>query len=520
MPKPRWWPALIVVALTVAALVWTRAFRDATRQQRVLSSAILAVLAGATLLLWLLLLSRLPWKRRLQGVGAAAIGVALLPILFEYRGVSGDLIPIFAPRWERAPNLAPPPAPVEVRAEPSLAAGATDYPQFLGPARTGVVPPLSLARDWQAHPPRELWRSPIGAGWAGFAVAGGVAYTLEQRGEDEDVVAYDLLTGRQLWGNADRAKYDTPIGGPGPRSVPAVTAEHLFALGATGRLRALDRRSGRLLWLRDLTVEHGATNPEWGKSCSPLAVDGLVIASAGGPNGHSLVAYHAATGELAWQAGDSPSAYSSPLVADLAGERQVVIFNQDAVAGHRLTDGRELWRFPWPAGQPNVSQPVLLPGDRLFVSSGYGIGSKLLALRRDAEGRITPALLWESPRLKAKFTNVVLHGEHLYGLDDGVLVCLDPKTGERCWKEGRFGHGQVILTGDLLLVQTEDGEVVLLEPNPTAYKELTRFTPLNGKTWNPPALAGRYLVLRNDREAVVFELEVEEENQTAATSNP
>jgi len=256
--------------------------------------------------------------------------------------------------------------------------------------------------------------------------------------------------------------------------------------------------------------EHGARNLEWGKSCAPLVVDGKVVVSAGGPGGHSLVAYDAETGELAWSGGDDRSGYSSPFVAELAGRRQIVILNGSSLAGHAPEDGSVLWQFPWPGGQPNVSTPVVLPGDRLFASSGYGIGGKLLHLGVDADGRIVPELVWETPRLKAKFANVVFYQDHLYGLDDGVFVCLDPATGERCFKGGRYGHGQMILVGDLLLIGAEDGSVVLVEPNPEERRELGRFQALSEKTWNPPALAGPYLIVRNDQEAACYELPVED----------
>jgi len=142
------------------------------------------------------------------------------------------------------------------------------------------------------------------------------------------------------------------------------------------------------------------------------------------------------------------------------------------------------------------------------VSAGYGVGSKLFRISR-VEGTWRSELVWETPRLKAKFTNMVAHRGLVYGLDDGVLVCLDPETGKRRWKRGRYGHGQLLLVGDLLLVQAEAGEVVLLEPDPERLIELGRFTAIEGKVWNAPALAGSWLLVRNDREAAAFELPLE-----------
>ena len=249
--------------------------------------------------------------------------------------------------------------------------------------------------------------------------------------------------------------------------------------------------------------------PEWGKSCSPLLVDDLVVVSAGGDRGRSLVAFDRETGEEIWKGGDDASSYSSPLVTTLAGVRQIVILNAASVAGHDPADGRLLWSYPWPREQPNVAQPLPLPGDRLLISSGYGVGAKMLRIEARPEGELAASLVWESPRLKAKFAHYVDYEGVVYGLDDGVLVCLDPETGERCWKRGRYGHGQLLLVDDLLLLQAEHGEVVLIEPNASELVELGRFTAMDGKTWNIPTLAGPYLLVRNDREAALFELPLE-----------
>jgi outer membrane protein assembly factor BamB len=164
-------------------------------------------------------------------------------------------------------------------------------------------------------------------------------------------------------------------------------------------------------------------------------------------------------------------------------------------------------------GAECVSQPLPLPGDRVFVSTGYGIGCKLLQINQQGKAW-NASLVWETPRLKAKFTNVVYHDGFIYGLDDGILVCLDPHTGKRRWKKGRYGHGQILLVGDLLLVQTEEGEILLLSITPEKPQELGRFSALEGKTWNNMALAGPYLLVRNDHQAACYELPL------ADTTNP
>jgi outer membrane protein assembly factor BamB len=500
------------------------------RQFRVMPTLAAVLLAGLLLLVWWVFFSRLPRRVRLSGLVLAILAATAFIALVRVKGVTGDWVPILVFRWESPPAPAPVPAaapnadtlpssssappPDSPAAVPELrpsvpskpARRAGDFPQFLGPGRNGTLRGLRLARDWTASPPRRLWRQPIGEGWSGFSVLGDLAITQEQRGSEERVVAYDLLTGRPRWSHADGVRYETFISGIGPRATPTIADGRVFTMGGTGILNALDLATGRRLWTRKTVEENGAELPVWGKSCSPLVLGSRVIVSAGGTEGRSLVAYDAASGEPVWSGGKGRASYSSPILIELAGRPQVVILNESTIAGHDPETGALLWEHAWPAGSPNVTAPLPLPGDRILVSTGYGIGSKVFRIALGDDGALHARMEWESLRLKSKFANLVVHGGWVYGLDDGVLTCLDPATGERKWKGGRYGHGQLLLVEDLLLVQTEEGEIVLLEPSPEGPRELTRFAVLEGKTWNPPALAGVLLAVRNDREAAVYEL--------------
>jgi outer membrane protein assembly factor BamB len=533
--RPRLWPVFLVLGAAALWLAYTWTVSDAIRQWRMVRTWVTVLLVVAALTVWLAFLSRLPARVRWRGAGAVVLAAAAFAALFRARGVTGDLVPVFEPRWSR-PAAAPSPAPAAPAVEaispppvagavtpalapvapPPVAAGvpppetapavaSADWPQFQGPRRDATVTGVRLFRDWAARPPRLLWRQPVGEGWSGFAVSGGVAVTQEQRGSEERVIALDAASGRLLWAHADSARYATVIAGVGPRATPSIRDGRVFTQGATGLLNALDLATGRRLWSHDLVAEASASMPEWGRSGSPLVLGDRVIVSVGGPSGRSLAAYDARSGALLWSGGEGAASYSSPVRLTLAGREQVVVLNQGSVAGHDPATGAVLWQTDYPAGQPNVAAPVAVDADRLVVSSGYGVGSK--AYRVTAES--VPVLLWETPRLKSKFANLVVHDGYVYGLDDGVLTCIDPASGERTWKEGRYGHGQILLVGGLLLVQSEDGELVLVEADPRQHRELARFAAFDGKTWNPPALAGRLLLLRNDREAAAFELPVE-----------
>jgi outer membrane protein assembly factor BamB len=554
----RLWPALLVLTVAAVVLLWNWGFLDpGHRQRQVTTTLVTGALAGLLLLIWWVFYSRLALAVRLAGVVLLGVATFSLCSRYEFRGFSGDLVPRIVPRQAaelpalpapgasasqpEAPAADPDPAPetpegaqgetaepatadvVAVPASAPMAAAGGDaaaapeaspppavaspsFPQFLGPSRDARLADPGLVRDWNAEPPRELWRQPIGLGWAGFAVAGGLAVTQEQRGSQEAVVAYDLEDGTPRWSHIRETAFESPLAGDGPRATPSIAGGSVYALGGTGLLAALDLQTGALQYERDVLADAGARIPSHGVAASPLVMGELLVVLAGGPAGQSLIALDRATGERRWSGGSDPAAYSSPLLATFGGVSQIVVLNQIHVAGHDARSGEVLWSHPWPKTSERVAQPVPLAGDRLFVSTGYGIGGQMLHVRRGGDGAFAVELLYATRRLKAKFTQMVEHQGFLYGLDDGVLVCLDPETGERRWKQGRYGHGQVLLVGELLLLQAEEGYVVLIDPGPQALVELGRFEAVSGRAWAQPTLAGDLLLVRGEAEVACFRL--------------
>ena len=515
----RWWLLAVIAAITALVIVFIWVSEASHRQERVMQTALALFVSFLLTLIWLLFFSRLQWEIRLISFAAIVLMLLGFSRLFHFRGFNGDLVPLWEWRWKKNPSeTVSPMSFIDSNEKGSTVepSSAEDYPQFLGPNRNAILGGIRLARDWSKRPPRLIWRQPIGAGWSGFAVLGDSAVTQEQHGEQETVFCYELKTGKVKWRHDDRAKYETVPAGIGPRATPTIVKDRVYTLGGTGILNCLDLATGRQIWSTDIVTD--TEMADWGMSGSPLVYDNLVVVSAGRMNGGSLVAYDRHTGEDVWSGGNDPAGYSSPLLTTLAGVRQILTFNYGSVSAHQPFTGKILWRHLWPSSTECVAQPVPLPRNRVFVSSGYGIGCKLFQIQRDEKSNpdgiedlsnLRASLVWETPRLKAKFTNVVYRDGYIYGLDDGVLVCLDVDNGQRKWKRGRYGHGQVILVDDLLLVQTESGDVVLVEANPNAHHELTRFPALDSKTWNSPALAGSYLLVRNDREAACYDLPLE-----------
>ncbi len=480
MRKP-WIPLVLLgLGLLPIAVMWA-AGEIEHAQSRIEATLIIGALTGLLILLWTLFLSPLSKRARV----ATAVAAALVAAFVRVEGTSGDLVPRLGLRGFGRRSVREVSAPIG-----ALRPGA--FPQFFGPSRDGRVE-VALDPDWGSKPPKLLWRRELGAAWSGFAVEAGKAVTQEQEGPEELVTCYDLATGRRLWRQAHAARFETTLAGLGPRATPTIAGGRVYALGALGRLSCLDLDTGAPAW----AVEVEGPLPEYGHASSPLLEGDLVIVQAGGP----LAAYERATGARRWVSTSDETGYASPLAAELGGRRQVLILYRYGCAGHDPATGAQLWRYAWRGDNPKVAQPVLLPGDRVVISAGYGVGVDALRVTgSDVE------LLWQTKRLKAKMSSFVRRDGHLYGLDDGRLVCVDVETGERAWAGERYGHGQLLLAGDLLLISSEQGEAALVDADPTAFRERARLQVLEGKTWGGPALAGPYLLLRNDHEAACLEL--------------
>jgi outer membrane protein assembly factor BamB len=388
----------------------------------------------------------------------------------------------------------------------SLQAG--DWPGFRGPNRDGVVRQERIATDWSSAPPPLLWRRRIGPGWSSVAVVGGRVLTQEQRGESEVVVCLDAATGREVWGHQDAVRFQDAQAGPGPRATPTFAGGFVYALGATGLLNCLDAASGERKWSRDIAADSGARPPLWGFSSSPLVVGGVVIVFAGGKGPKTLLAYHVESGEPAWTADVAKASYSSPHQAALGGEEQVLFLGDRGLVALAPASGSVLWEHAAPgSGMPRSLQPHPLGKGQFLIASEADFGTALLDVKRD--GRSWSATeRWTSRELKPSFNDFVVQDGFIYGFDKNVFCCVDVATGERRWKQGRYGHGQVLLLAEqkLLLVVSERGEAILVRADAVRHEELGRFQALQGKTWNHPAIARGRLYVRNGEEIACYDV--------------
>ncbi len=387
------------------------------------------------------------------------------------------------------------------------AAAPPYWTDFRGPNRDGHYDEMPILTNWPAGGLKEIWREPIGGGYGSFVVAHGVAFTIEQRRELEVLAAYDLATGREIWTNAWAALFQESMGGDGPRSTPVWHDGRVYAQGAEGEFRCLDAATGKVIWAKNILADNRTGNLSYGMASSPLIVDDKVIVQAGGQNGKSVAAYDALIGRSIWKSLDDAAAYSSPMVVNLAGRRQLLIATEKRVVGLAIEDGGLLWEHPWVVklGNRNIAQPVVLSTNRFFLSAGYGTGCEAVEISRIGSNFMARTA-WKNTLLKNKFTSSVFWQGYIYGLDEDMLTCLSADTGERQWKEGRYGYGQLLLADGYLIILGGEGELALVRADPARHVELARFPAIHGKTWNYPAIAEGKLLVRNAVEAACFRL--------------
>lgn len=510
-----WLPILIVdVALIAMALIWFWPSDDFERLYRVVGVELTGTFAAILLFLWFLVLSGASPRARGIAFVAAVLVIGTGFVLVERIEFTGDIEPIFHWRFARTNDdilEAHRQRKDDATASPSvdfMVEGA--FPAFRGASRDGIVSGPPLAQNWEVRPPKTLWRQPVGGGYASIAIENNRAYTIEQRRDKEAVVGYDATNGRELWVREYPALFTEAMGGPGPRATPTVFEGKVYSLGATGVLLCLDADDGAEVWKVNILEENQDPNITWGMSGSPLVYDDFVVVNPGAQkpetSGQAVVAYDRKTGKRAWSAGNAKAGYSSPMLATLAGKRQILVFDGEGIGGYDATDGTELWRFPWQTQEGiNVAQPLALEGDRVFVTSGYGVGCAMLRIA-ERDGQLVAEELWRNKALRCRFSSPIEHGGHIYGLDEGILVCIDAKTGERKWKNGRYRHGQILLAGDTIVVLGEEGQLALVKADPSGFQEMGIFQALEGKTWNYLAIAGGLAFVRNHHQMACYDL--------------
>ena len=463
------------------------------------------------------LLARKLNRKRVIGIAAVTCVSFLFSLLIRNEGMWGNGAQDFRWRWT-------PTAEEKMLAAKEKEAGSTnsapletevvddhtaqpDWPGFRGPHRDGRQRGVPFSGDWTTSPPEELWRVAVGPGWASFAVQGNRLFTQEQRGDAEFLVCYAADSGREVWTSLVGGRFDDPMGGPGPRATPELVDGKLYALSATGVLVCTQANDGSHLWKVNIAEVADREPPMWGFASSPLVTESLVIVHAGGKGDKGTLAFDAASGELKWSAPAGDHSYSSPQRSNLLGEDFVLMLTNHGLRLLEPKTGKVRFFHDSSYSGYRTLQPQLLGENSVLVQASGGPGTHRLTLSKEG-GEISAEENWSTTWLKSDFNGCVVFEEHLYGFNGSVLTCLSIDTGERKWRGGRYGKGQLLLLEDsgLLLVITERGEAVLVRATPDKHEELATLQIFEGKAWSHPVVVGDRLYLRNSQEAVCYRL--------------
>jgi outer membrane protein assembly factor BamB len=388
----------------------------------------------------------------------------------------------------------------------------TPWPQWGGPSRNFVVGARDFASSWPADGPRRLWQRPLGAGFSAIVTDGQTLYTMYRDGGADAVIALDAATGQTKW----ETKYEAPFVetcserlGPVPRAAPLIAGDRLITISAGGLMSSFNRQTGERQWSLDLLGTKPETVRACGYSASPLAFEDTIITTAGG-RGRGVVAVSASSGTIAWQSQDFENGYSSPLLIDLDGQPEVVVFTYGEVSGLNPKTGALEWTYAHPSDQGvNVATPIWGDDHLLFLSSAYNGGSRVLRLAR-REGKVAVDEVWANRRVRIHFGNAVRVGSRVYASNgdfgSAPFAAIDVTSGETLWRDRQVTRSTLVAAGDKLLILDEDGVLALATPTDSGLTVHAKATVLGGRAWTVPTLSGTTLYLRDNKQVVALAL--------------
>jgi outer membrane protein assembly factor BamB len=404
-------------------------------------------------------------------------------------------------------------------APPALAA---DWSQVMGPAHNRKSPETA-GTWWTAGQPRNVWEIATGGGFSSFVTGDGRAYTVVLSEGRETAVAVDRKTGQTLWqtplgaasyrsGGERGAPGNT--GGDGPRTTPVYAGKRVFVFGGKFDLHALDAATGKVLWSHELIRDFGGSEIIWSSAASPLVLGDRVLVSGGGA-GQSCLAFRADNGEVIWKTGSDKATHSTPIVATIHGQVQALFMVERGLVSRDPADGRELWHYPFPYRTATAASPVVWQ-DIVNCTASYGVGGGACRITRTGD-KWEVEDLWRSPGDRdtaAHWSTAVVHDGYLYGcygrasetFGTGPFKCIDIRTGKIQWSQPGFGPSQVIMVGERLFATTDAGVLKLIEPTPTAYREVASAKVIEGKVWGSLAFSDGQLLVRSTTKGVCLEM--------------
>lgn len=386
------------------------------------------------------------------------------------------------------------------------------WTQWGGPHRNFQTEASGLRDTWPASGPRVVWKRRLGEGYSSPSVENGVVYTMYGRPGEEVVIAADAETGRTLWEHASPVDFqsDAPAQGNGPYATPLVAGDRVFTTGVAGRLQALEKKTGKQLWVQELWKEHRGSRLMYGYASSPIAFRDSIVVPVGG-RGKALMAFQQGDGKVLWARNDFGNVYSSPLLIDVDGLEQLVAVLDGAVLAVNPHNGDPQWQVPFKASYSiAVSTPVWGPGNLLFVSAEYDAGAKVVELTRNGQ-QTTAKELWSSNRLRLHHGNAMRIDDTIYFSSGGkgsqaILSAVDVRSGKVQWQQRSIEKATFVWADRKLITLDQDGNLMIAHPSPQDFKISAQAPLMSSLSWTPPVLVGTRLYLRDRRDMMAVDL--------------
>tara|TARA_A100001037_G_C15135521_1_gene630922 strand:- start:1673 stop:2878 length:1206 start_codon:yes stop_codon:yes gene_type:complete len=382
---------------------------------------------------------------------------------------------------------------VDVRAE--------DWPRWRGPNLNGISGEKGWSSNWSAAGPRVLWKANVGLGNSSFVVASGRAYTQGNKNNQDIIYCFDAASGRELWKHSYPEDKGARAYQGGTNATPTVDGQAVYTVSKSGLVHCLDAAKGTVSWKANVLQLVGSKPPSWGIGSSPLVLGNLLILNAG-PSG---VALDKRTGRLVWgNRGSDLAGYATPTPYRTGNAIALAIFNQNGAVGVNAANGQVLWKYPWKTRYDVNAADLIISGQTLFLSSGYGTGAALVQFTANGFKSV-----WQHKDLRAQFNTPVLINGHLYGIDDNArrftLKCVELATGRVKWKGDNISA--VTAADGKLICQGETGELFIVAADPSAYKKLAEARPFRTVSWATPVLAnGRIYCRGGDGQVVCLDV--------------
>lgn len=386
-----------------------------------------------------------------------------------------------------------------------------EWPQWGGPSRNFVSTSKGLAASWPAKGPRQIWNRELGPGHSSIVVDGNTLYTMYSLGEQESVIALDASTGKTIWEH----KYDAPTAGIdyeyglGPHATPLLVGDLLYAVGSVGKLQAIEKKTGKVVWSHDLYKELGGKKMGRGYSCSPVAYKNTIILTLGG-TGQTFAAFNQKDGTIAWKNQTLDLSPASPILINVEGQDQLVAFLGKEIAGIDPNNGELLWSHPhvteWGL---NISTPVWGDDNLLFLSSAYSGGSRVLKLARK-DGKTSVTELWFHRRLRVHHSTAIRIGDYIYAssgdFGPAFFTAVNVKTGEIAFQDRSFPKTNFLYADGKLIILDEDGNLALATVSPAGLKVISKVSLMKNLAWTVPTLVGTRLYVRDRRTIAALDL--------------